>query len=195
MKNKTEQIIGDCKITITVEKLTEEKKEQPKPEPKEAIKLYCVKSYNSGLAFTKGKTYIFAGGIKNYDNGDSDRDDEFESYECYENGTDPKLRDCLFPLVKRPAKVGEWVLVTESDGKACNQYKNGDLLEILDVDYEGDAIYKIKDCGWYFSIFDTEYLVIDGYKGDPEAERKDEEIAELKAQKTEIEAKIKELSD
>ena len=193
--SKIEQVIGDCKITITVERLTEPKAE---PKQKEPIKLYCVESYEAGTWLTKGKIYKLTPSpcgnsilseryVMTYDSGYTD--DTFHYGMKIRNQT--IVGNYLFPLVKRPAKVGEWMLVTEdATGRA------GEFIGKL-VKATADAtFFGILACNNSATVYisNNEYLVLDGYKGDPEAERKEAEIAKLKAQKTEIEAKIKELT-
>ena len=158
---------------LAFERLTEEPKEQPKPE---TVKLYCVKGYNSTLySTTKGKVYetTHAGRIifdKNKEGYLNWRDSAF-------------IRDGnLIPLVKRPAKVGEWVFfVKDLDGNS----NVGCLHKHIRGGFFGG--YACRDY--------NEYLVLDGYKGDPEAEKKAEELAKLQKQKAAIEAQIKALSD
>lgn len=178
---------------LAFERLTEEKKEQPKPKPQEAVKLYCVKSDEGWL--TKGKVYEFNGTKVNYDNG---KCAEFENFDDWKR-EDSGFAECLFPLVKRPAKVGEWVLVVSAGYSAKNEdgtpsYKNGDILKIIECDLCWYRYRKGTDkyCSNYI-LEEKEYLVLDGYHGDPEAEKKAEEIAKLKKRKAEIEARINEL--
>ena len=164
---------------VTVEKLEQEKQPEPKPEPqKEAVKLYCVKSYDGTfLSVKKGKIY------ETTDDGRIIFDYNKEG-SAYWKDSDFVSDGNLVPLVKRPAKVGEWVLVVNSDMSHCNKYKNGDILKVVRVDGDGDAHCEIR---WYSNcIYKHEYLVLDGYRGDPEEERKEAE------RKAEIERLTKE---
>ena len=136
-----------------------------KPEP---VKLYCVKSYKPGEWLTKGKIYEAESGfIVTYDDGwkpvvGCSSIEEFHNY-CPETGAP------LWPLVRRPAKVGEWVYIVDADPAFCNwyngNYKNGDVMRITSlppVDRRGSGVMSGKNY-----MVHSEYLVLDGYHGDP----------------------------
>ena len=121
-------------------------------QPKEAVKLYCVKDDNPWL--TKGETYsIEASGRLVLDNG---------LYGAYHKTFEelvrrnPSWKSCLVPLIKRPAKVGEWVLPND-DGKIC---------EVKFVGSNGEVDVK----GGHKSMWLREYEVLDGYTPEPEKE-------------------------
>ena len=99
-------------------------KDEDKPKPEE-IQLYCVKDFYPGKWLTKGKIYKFINGQITYDNGYTGM--KLSSWEEYKR-INYGYAECLYPLVKRPAKKGESMLVTNSDNWHGNKYKNGDIL-------------------------------------------------------------------
>ena len=120
------------------------------PVESEPVKLYCIESYRPGEWLTKGKIYeLDVDGTIHYDDGYSKRF-------CDVRKNSSARRD-LVPLVRRPAKVGEWVLVDgESEPKQVRR----------------------KCCAWDGCIVLADgrhskgrsgfaYLVLDGYRGDP----------------------------
>ena len=136
---------------VVVNPITEPAKES------DPVKLYCIKSYDPGSAFTKGKIYTIGedGHVEQYDNGN-------RGAHCVKSlsGLCKKwggLDGCLAPLVRRPAKAGEWVLVDrESEPKQVRR----------------------KCCAWDGCIVLADgrhskgrsgfaYLVLDGYTGYP----------------------------
>ena len=122
-------------------------------QPKEPIKLYCVKDYNSGIWLTKGKTYEVA------DNNYVCMDDGYRT--PYDNlglnGT--PFKSYFVPLVKRPAKVGEWVYATDES-------------KLLMVKGECFGNCVVLSDGRHTKINGKEisYLVLDGYVPEPEKE-------------------------
>ena len=177
---------------VIVEKLKEEKQPEPKPEPqKEPIRLYCVKSFMPGEWVTKGKTYEIR------ENGRVTYDDGWVSSASGMFGGLEVIPNYLVPLVKRPAKRGEWVLVVDNDNNYLNRYKNGDILKIADVTDDGDVCCVIQRHFNY--IYKHEYLVLDGYRGDPEEERKEaerkSEIERLTKEREEHRRKAKEIDE
>lgn len=128
-----------------------------KPEP---VKLYCVKSYDGAFNkwFTRGKTYCISGKKIKFDSEWSlcsyDSLSDFEA-------KNPDARGCLFPLVRRPAKVGEWVIVTNPHGSHNPIVEKGDT-QLVIKEYEDDSVAtKCKNV-----LLEDEYLVLDGYAGD-----------------------------
>jgi hypothetical protein len=80
----------------------------------------------------------------------------------------------LVPLVKRPAKVGEWVYIDDAQ-KTNNAYKNGDIYKVKYTKYDGVYFYTgdITNLNTYSNESMSyankhEYLVLDGYKPEPE---------------------------
>lgn len=139
--------------------------EKPVTEPAkegEPVKLYCIKSYDPGSAFTKGKIYTIGedGHVEQYDNGN-------RGAHCVKSlsGLCKKwggLDGCLVPLVRRPAKVGEWVYITEDySGHHC---KPGYIYRV-NFKAENDGVYFKQDGTGY--VKQSEYLTLDGYTGGP----------------------------
>ena len=136
-----------------------------KPQDKPAVKLYCVKGYDPGNGLTKGKIYeIRSGEALVYDNGNQSGFD-------WRNGVPREWKNALFPLVKRPAKVGEWIYITKAIG-ACPRTKEGEVHQVDEI--LGFALY-IKSQNGYNDTKgyrranisgECEYLVLDGYKGE-----------------------------
>lgn len=127
---------------------------EPYAEPRqEPVKLYCVKA--SGW-LTPGKIYESVDGWINTDNGERHIDTVMR-----ENGY-------LYPLVKRKAKVGEWVLPPD-DWCALQMAEKGIYKVVNEINdkYYDLAISndKLLCMGEY-----RDYLVLDGYK--PESEPK-----------------------
>lgn len=135
--------------------------EPAKAPSKEPVKLYCVKSFESGEWLTRGKIYESTPDFQvTYDDG----------YVCpaYETIADlhrrnPNTGASLFPLVSRPAKVGEWVLVTNAHTRwERNKYKNGDIRKIVKRGFDW-AAFATNDT--WSQMMDGEYEVLDGYDG------------------------------
>lgn len=138
----------------------------------EPVKLYCVESWMPGSWITKGKIYeIGSSGRIRFDDGYSP---------TWKSLAKPSMQTkSLFPLVRRPAKVGEWVYVIDSTNE--DVYRKNDVCEVV-AENRGirgkiDGVYirtvsgKTLDCcqisGTAF-LYDQEYLVLDGYKGGAE---------------------------
>lgn len=132
---------------------------EPYAEPKqEPVKLYCVKDYIPGVWVTKGNVYeIDKCGKIRFDDGYST---SFEDMPKPNSITDP-----LFPLVSRPAKVGEWVVATSIDGAGAVVVVNGI--------YKAIRVCASGICENWVTIgagtlrYD-QYLVLDGYTPEPE---------------------------
>lgn len=141
------------------------------PDKLEPVKLYCVRSYEPGHWFTKGKVY------------ETDCNDQFTTDDGYHpNGYEwrddwdlgrEKWSAHFVPLVQRPAKVGEWVYVTDVHRTTCNGRKPGDIF-LIDGDEERPEYSEngfIWGSGLYLQGVGDDgghYLVLDGYKGDAE---------------------------
>lgn len=134
------------------------------PEP---VKLYCVKSYKPGEWLTKGKIYEAESGfIVTYDDGwkpvvGCSSIEEFHN-DCPETGAP------LWPLVRRPAKVGEWVYVTGGAGK--HAYTTNRIYKVFRVcddfgDHPNSVFFDNDGRG---CVNPSEYFVLDGYHGDSE---------------------------
>ena len=143
--------------------------EKPVTEPvkSESVKLYCVKSYKPGEWFTKGKVY------------ETDCKDNFTTDDGYQPHGYEWREDCtlggmpwsyyLVPLTRRPAKVGEWVYITEScDDRA----EVGSIYKVMPRECGGNSLYIAHPRGTRrtdgaANIVESKYLVLDGYTGDP----------------------------
>ena len=121
----------------------------------EPTKLYCIKDYDEWL--TEGKTYEFDGGIVSYDDGRR----SFIKYKSLDEWKrcNPTPSACLVPLVKRLAKVGEWIYVTTNNGGCV---KAGTIWKVANVDAE--RIYLTND----YVCSRNNYLVLDGYTDEKE---------------------------
>ena len=144
--------------------------EKPQDKPTEykqgPIKLYCVKDYNPGEFLTKGKVYEIAhdGAKITYDDGWAASliiaSDNFRGEKIVPN--------YLVPLVKRPAKVGEWVYITHTDyaPEAGARLGVGDVCRVASVAPSGTKHLEVSP-RYVLSYFDSEYLVLDGYHPEP----------------------------
>jgi hypothetical protein len=144
----------------------------------EPIKLYCVKEPEISWvreSLTKGKIYEFDGHRIEYDNGSSAW---FTDFKAWKHG-DPNYAACLVPLVKRPAKVGEWVYICDATS-THGAYRNGNIRFVEDVLCSGGKTFgvyfatgkttnenKYSNKGFSFAS-NNEYLVLDGYKSETE---------------------------
>ena len=142
--------------------IVKEKQSEPKQEP---VKLYCVKEFHQfgERELIKGKVYEFDGHRVNYEVTECFYAKDFESWKR----GDPSFSSCLVPLVSRPAKVGEWVYVNHAVCGSGQSYKNGDIFEVTGTNAFGESDVFVK--GVKSSFIDrAEYLVLDGYKPEPE---------------------------
>lgn len=133
----------------------------------EPVKLYCVKKvaslYKCGSVYeTDAQGYMHMEGrvsSRTY----SSADDFFCAH--------PQLKGSLVPLVRRPAKVGEWVLVTDS---AADRFI-GTVGKVERINSDGNPSVRHKkvlvdthgDGTENTSMNGCKYLVLDGYTGDP----------------------------
>lgn len=148
--------------------------EAPAEVKPELIKLYCVKDYEPNERLAKGKIYeIDSSGYMHWNKGLSictykSADDFFKTH--------PQLKGVLVPLVSRPAKVGEWVLITSDS--VCGTEK-GEICEVVAIndaspDSKPYLRTKEKTIFGYSGIEPcalakrSDYLVLDGYQPEPE---------------------------
>jgi len=130
---------------------------------KEPIKLYCAKNLYRWHTLIKGLVYeIDADGHMRIDETDNDPG-------IYKDFADfarrnPSYAACLVPLVKRPAKVGEWVYITKSKSTQ-NRFAQDDVLRVKELWCLDGWVFL--DCGGYAAM-PSEYLVLDGYQPEPE---------------------------
>ena len=139
----------------------EDKPSEDKPEP---IKLYCVKG---GNCVTEGKIYEYKDGDVRVDGQDWD-----EHYSSYENFVEknPFTSACLVPLVARPAKVGESFLIVAKNGLHIPQVEIGNIFVAAKKGAHFGGKYVDTANGNRFYDQKLEYLVLDGYHAEPEAE-------------------------
>ena len=167
--------------------LAEDAGAAPKPEEKsEPIKLYCVKDYitpHGNVELIKGAVCAFnpaVGALELPDGrliGDATEPRSYDGWKA-EN---PFRADCLVPLVKRPAKVGEWVLLDRDDCVGKN--KKGDVVKVVSAPSNTTTFCFISDptrkySGGICVCFGSDYTyVLDGYKPEPEAELEPEHFS------------------
>jgi hypothetical protein len=143
------------KEVFAVYKLEEFAKPEPKAEIKEPARYLAVKNYGSGTLIKQGEIYAQNeyGHIR-YSNG---KLSVFTAKELIESA----LKGILFPLVKRPARVGEWVRVIEANG---GKVLGGTIWQVEDIaKYDERSPLVFRD-GWMCK--GDNYEVIDGYNGE-----------------------------
>jgi hypothetical protein len=65
--------------------------------------------------------------------------------------------------VKRHAEPGEWVKVVDATCDYKNEYKNGDILQIVKYhQYDGEVAYYKAEPSKF--LYDHEYVVLEGYQ-------------------------------
>lgn len=138
--------------------------DKPATEPvkeSEPVKLYCVKDCENWLV--KGHIYgIDKRGHFVYEDGDATG----EKFKCVGDIIKTWLGGYLAPLVRRPAKVGEWVTPTIDDSNA--EVEKNEIYKVLESPWalrEGSV--RVKPLGCCGIISNSDYLVLDGYHGDP----------------------------
>ena len=160
--------VAEVKVQMVAEKavrsnpVTEPVKEpthaESKPEP---VKLYCTESFAPGEWLTKGKIYDATPDfLVTYDDGFCPRGG-YDSIEEFHKGN-PETGASLFPLVRRPAKVGEWVYLCNLHEGHIPVCRDGEIVKI-DFFCNDNAASK-RGNNWY----EDEYLVLDGYHGEAE---------------------------
>lgn len=131
---------------------------EDKPEP---IKLYCVKDYKPGKFLTKDKIYEIA-----RDGADITYDDGWKWNLVLASSSFNDIKivpNYLIPLVKRPAKVGEWIVsfddwITAFGGVPGKPYVMG----------EHTFVTTGEDMGFYHDCMHNNAFVLDGYQPEPE---------------------------
>lgn len=127
------------------------------PEQEAPVKLYCVKSYEPGEWLTKGKIYeIYKNDRIRFDSG------------CEVKWNDlakpSSMTNPLFPLVERPAKVGEWVY---ADFTNPGLYRKGEVAKVVKIGTDKTVMMagntQYPSGRW---IHDYRYYVLDGYTGE-----------------------------
>ena len=149
--------VAEIKVLMIEEKavLGVSTTEPAKESELEPVKLYCTKS--CGRTLTKGKVYEFDGHRVNYDGLDCFYANDFEDWKHGDSG----FASCLAPLVRRPAKVGEWVYVLD---RGTSRYEEKRIYKVFDTG-SNSCVWFAEDCKG--NIPKENYLVLDGYTGDP----------------------------
>lgn len=137
------------------------------------MKVKCVKCLRTERYFTPGKVYKVKHGKITNDRGYT-----------YEEETNSEVLEFLsgwylfekvkkdnigFREVKRRAKKGEYVKIVDAIASYGN-YKNGDILKIVD-----DVDYVRYGYGNGQYLYDSEYVVLEGYKPDKQDEPKEQQ--------------------
>ena len=149
----------------------EKPEDKPAEDKQEPIKLYCVKDWKAGEWLAKGKVYgTDEHGRLVYEDGST-------TAIAFANVKDvmrSSIGRFLVPLVKRPAKGGEWVLLDNDDCFHIN--KQGDIAKVVDAplltrDFCFISDPTLKYSGGIFVNFEGNYsYVLDGYHPEPESE-------------------------
>lgn len=127
---------------------------QPEPAKAEPVKLYCIKDYAPGAWTTKGKIY----------EKQADGRIRFDDGYCAEPMPFGSAAKSLVPLVKRPAKVGEWVYITSDDGCAPG-IKIGNIYQVKATAIRAGWVRVLSES--FGAVRNDEYLVLDGYQPEP----------------------------
>ena len=148
-------------------------KPEDKPAEDKPIKLCCVKDYCSGSTLTGGKTYDFVDGRIKYDSGENSswHANAKELCEAINENTET---DLIFPLVKRPAKVGESFLIVAKNGLHIPPVEIGNIFVAAKKGAHFGGKYVDTANGNRFYDQHLEYLVLDGYQPEPEPEAESE---------------------
>lgn len=135
--------------------------EKPQDKTAEPVKLYCTKTYN-GMAYTllRGNVYMFINGTMCDADGKPLGVGSFGLYMTFDDykKRNPDYGDALCPLVKRPAKVGEWVYVTEKNSHRPRK----DIYNVVGVGTDNCVWFECDGTG---NVTESKYLVLDGYRG------------------------------
>lgn len=127
---------------------------------KEPITLWCKKDFSCDHQLTKGKLYTYTPNqFFPYDNENGTG--MCETWDDYKKNNS-EYTDNLVECVKRPAEVGEWVVIADAQPKGAQDYKNGDVLRVARLGHWNGFVYADKyqiDC-----LSPKEYLVLKDYK-------------------------------
>lgn len=158
--NLAYQRLMDVVVAQPCDLPVEPKEDKPEPTP-EPIKLYCVADYEPGVWITKGKVYDVIDGYITFDDG--------YRREWADMGKKSSMASPLFPLVKRPANVGETIMATSNDG-ASSKIEVNKTYKVTRVHDTGACVNWVSvDVGDRSTALRYEqYLVLDGYQPEPE---------------------------
>lgn len=140
-------------------------------QPKEAVKLYCTNDYfnwNKVKWLTEGKLYTFENGSTTFDDGyETIKYGSFEEFARYNKN----MAACLIRAEKRPALIGEWVLITSDGVWKEKRYKTGEVYKIDHINSQNTDRCYFNFCKSDELFFkSSEYLVLDNYHPEPEKE-------------------------
>ena len=137
----------------------EKAEQEPKQDKSVTVKLYCVKDYNGGTCLKRGEVYVadddgritYSDGVKSL-NKASYYVSAFSEY--------------VVPLVQRPVKSGESVLMIDDDCVHAN--KKGQIAQAQRDEWLKDPTgrYPLGVC--VDGEHGVTYLVLDGYAPEPE---------------------------
>lgn len=134
----------------------------------EPIKMYCIKDYKSCDSLTKGKVYTINPDGSFVLNGGRVYNFGYKSFADFKR-ENADYAACLVPLIKRPAKEGEWVYVLHTS--YSDELLPGDISQVISVGFDGRA--KIaKHRNLYpdgLCYLQSWYLVLDGYQAEEPA--------------------------
>ena len=134
-------------------------------EKDEPIRLYCVKDYISGKWLTKGKIYELGVYGVTYDSGWKNTS-SVKPWNERELGNYP-LSHYLIPLVRRSAKVGDYILIME-EGCHGPDLVVGDIRRVIRTESDG-TIATDKENVFFGKELD-EFLILDGYQPEEKVE-------------------------
>ena len=130
------------------------------------IKLYCVKDFTNwrgAKCLTKGETYTFdESGRTKFDDGYIPM--KYSSYSefCSEN---PCIAACLIRTEKRPAKLNEYVVITQDGDWNDKSYKKGDIYQVARISpSNSDRCYCVYNKTDEIFLDVVEYLVLPDYQ-------------------------------
>jgi hypothetical protein len=137
--------------------------EKPEVKEPEVIRLLCVKSRKDLL--TANKVYTV-----NPDTGLTLDDGRESVHKGYDKKIPSEWKAYLFPLVKRPARVGEWVRDKNTNDICCVIASDGNAAVCVRTlephnEYTGSNTDRPIEQPFNY-LLGCEYEVIDGYNGE-----------------------------
>lgn len=145
----------DLNLAVGEKPVTKPAESEPEP-----VKLYCVKSFMDDLSAGKIYEPDESGHIAYNDGRKSNHSVSDWEFDFIRIGN-------LCALVRRPAKVGEWVYIDNAHIND-NSHIYGDVHNgaIFKVGFVGTGSRPVRvNCNTW--LWEDEYLVLDGYHGDP----------------------------
>lgn len=140
-------------------------KEQTKADKSEPVRLWCAKDYLN--LYNRNDILTLCNRYMNYplDDFQSGFYDNFDDFKR----RNPHASETIYPLVKRPAKEGEWFVVTNPNNLEFPYHKTGDVLQALgnQMNESYNHVYYKKN-GEYHVAYNADYEVIENYHGEYE---------------------------